>query len=91
MQLPVLCQTSLPNYCSATYGGLGPLLSLNLKHGAAVRPGLRFNRHAWGVQWELLGTEPKARIPLRCLFSFDYNATILQEVVMLSFLRPDIR
>jgi hypothetical protein len=54
----VVCQMSLPGYCSATHGGLGPLLSRNLKCGAAVYPGHRFGRHTLGVQWEL--SEPGA-------------------------------
>lgn len=62
-------------------------MSLNLKCGAAVHPGRRFSRHAWyawGVQWELLEPGPEARSALRCLFSFDHNATILQQTVILS-------
>jgi hypothetical protein len=49
----VVRRTSLPSYCSATHGGFGPLLSRNLKCGAAVHPGRRFLRHTLGVQWEL--------------------------------------
>jgi hypothetical protein len=79
----VVCQTSLPGYCNATHGGLGPLLSRNLKCGAAVYPGRRFERHALGVQWDLSAPGPEARSALRCLFSFDDNATILQQTVML--------
>lgn len=43
-------------------GGPGPLLSLNLKCGAAVHPGRRFSRHAWGVQWELLEPRPGSSV-----------------------------
>ena len=52
----VVCRMSLPSYCSATDGGLGPLLSRNLKCGAAVHPRLRFLRHPLCVQWELPGS-----------------------------------